>query len=817
MPVSSSKVLSARTSHAHTNPANDFVLPDEIPMDRGHTLDQLTSRFRGVKDGLPELIKNSKDQYSRLGIADREARQIIVLADTADHRLGVLDFAGARAGDFSGWTTWSSRTAGRKELSDDIEAGHGNGGKAFMVRGAVEFSFLESCFEGKRTRMGFNNERPADLYKPGFGRENDVRLDNVAEMNPKAKLDAFLAAFGTTATQLPPRALAAFQKRHAFTGVLLSGVTDWDGRRKNKVRRLAEEVVPEIVASHGQTSMTIETCDVWVVVDGQLKTPTPIAPVALEPYPGFEQPIEHEIPDLLPDPETGDAVDMVAGMSGPRYLRLHTSSKQLQLSDETKARNVIRIWNQRNNVANWPLQSLGVLLTPVSFIYGEIRCPALTGAHLAGAERVHLSDTPLVRALEEWTRQRVKALAEELHKAMMAENKPRDREQAKTVLKSIRDLMRQFLDPDSAGETDDDDQHGAKTGDDKTGYKKKRKASSYGTRIDEIALEPGRSNLVLAQGTAVPLRFRCIERQPDGSAKPVRAPTLVLRSTTNGIVSSANEDRLAADGAGHTEIWLETQDGKVASNKLPCEVITAIDVAVVVPAEVLLQGQRLKLPITFTTANGPRDDVLIDGSIDEPGMGLLGRSGHFTAGFKEGQATIRIRFGAPAQSQRTTVIQIGAERVPPTENQGNRGSDIPEILLCGDMAPGMEDFPEEQRTLPGGEELPTIIEDPLFPNVVWINPTSKESMRVRRTRGGSSGVSSIATKNFVHFVALKCFDVLKRLHVRQALRGRTVTEFEFIQLAAFAEMECANFIDAAWEMSDDLLSRGEVASGHEGE
>jgi hypothetical protein len=53
--------------------------------------------------------------------------------------------------------------------------------------------------------------------------------------------------------------------------------------------------------------------------------------------------------------------------------------------------------------------------------------------------------------------------------------------------------------------------------------------------------------------------------------------------------------------------------------------------------------------------------------------------------------------------------------------------------------------------------------------------------------------------------------VLKRLHVRQALRGRTVTEYEFIQLAAFAEIECANFIDAAWEMSDTLLSREERA------
>lgn len=812
MPVSSSRVSTLRAQRSQPATANDFVLPDEIPMDRGHTLDQLTSRFRSVKDGLPELIKNSKDQYSRLGIVEREARQIVVLADTIRHRLGVLDFAGARSTDFDGWTTWSSRTAGRKELSDDIEAGHGNGGKAFMVRGAVEFSFLESCFEERRTRMGFRNERSSDLYKPGYGRENGLRLDDVREPNAKAKLDAFLCEFGIGSNRLPPRALEAFQRRNAFTGVLLSGVADWEGRRKNKVRRLAEEVIPEIIANHGQTAMSIETCEVWVVVDGKLKNPEPITPVGLEPYPGFEEPVGHEIPDILPDPETGDPVDMVCGTTGPRYLRLYTSVRQLQLSEETKARNVIRIWNQRNNVANWPLQSLGVLLTPVSFIYGEIRCPALTGIHLAGAERVHLSDTPLVRALEEWTRQKVKVLAEELHKAMMAENKPRDREQAKTVLKSIRDLMRQYLDPDAAGEDEDDDQDGAKAGDQKTGHKKKRKPAYYGSRIDEILLEPARAKIVLAQGTSVPLRFWCVERQEDGSAKPVKPSDLVLRSSESGVVSSAGDDRLTADTAGHTEIWLETQDARVASNRIACEVVTATDVNVTIPAEVLLQGQRLKLAITFTTANGPRDDLLIDASIDEPGMGLIGRHGRFTAGFKEGQATVRIRFGASPQSQRATVIQIGAERVPPTENEGNRGSDIPEILLCGDKVPGMEDFQEEQRTLPGGEELPTIIEDPLFPNVVWINPTSKESMRVRRNRGGSSGVSSVASKNFVHFVALKCFDVLKRLHVRQALRGRTVTEFEFIQLAAFAEMECANFIDAAWEMSDELLSRRDMTS-----
>lgn len=808
MPVSSSSV--ARQNKGADSDATDFILPAEIPMDAGHTLDQLMARFRGVRDGLPELVKNSKDQYSRLGVTERALRQIVVIANTAQRRMAVLDFAGARLGDFNGWTTWSSRFANRKEMADDIEAGNGNGGKGFMVRGASERAYLESCFEGKRTRMGFMNERPADRYKPGFGRERGVALKDVAEPAPKKQLERFLGELGTSFRQLPEPAQAAFEARNAFTGVLLSGVVDWDCRI-DKVRRLAKEVVPELLASHGQASLTIETCDVWVVVDGKIVA-GPIAPVVLDPYPGFEQPREFVIPEVLPDPETGDAVDMTGGGAGQRLLRLHTSAKQLQVSEETRGRNVIRLWNQRNNVANWTLQSLGVPLASVSFIYGELRCPALVGEHLAGAERVHLNDTPLTRALNEWTRQKVADLAEALHKAMAASHKPHDREQAKSVLDSIRNLMRRYLDPDAAGETEEDDNEGGATGTGR-GIKKPRTPAVYGSRVDEIVLEPGRDMIGMAQGTSVPLRFRCVENQDDGSTLPVKTKDLVVRSLPEGIVAADEDFRLTAVAAGETQFWLEATDGSVASNHVVCEVVPATDVNVTVPSDVLLQGQRLALTVTFSTPNGPRSDLLIEGSIDELGMGLIGRNGRFTAGYKEGHATVRIRYAVAPQSTQATTIQIGPDRVPPTEAEGGRGSDIPEILLCGDVAPGMEDVPFEQRTQPGGEQYTTIIEDPLFPNVIWINTQSKESMRVRRARGGSSGVGGISTKNFIHFIALKCFEVLKRLHVRQALRGRTVTEFEFMTLATIAEIECADFIDASWEISEELLSKSEAFSG----
>jgi len=107
----------------------DYEFLPNIPIDEGHTLHQLTGRFQTVKDGLPELPKNSKDQYFRLGYTDRATRQIVIIVNSSLKSLGVLDFAGAAAEDFAGWQTWSSRTASQAERSGDIEGGHGKRGQ----------------------------------------------------------------------------------------------------------------------------------------------------------------------------------------------------------------------------------------------------------------------------------------------------------------------------------------------------------------------------------------------------------------------------------------------------------------------------------------------------------------------------------------------------------------------------------------------------------------------------------------------------------------------------------------------------------------
>lgn len=80
--------------------------------------------------------------------------------------------------------------------------------------------------------------------------------------------------------------------------------------------------------------MSVETCEVWVIVDGVVVGNGPVEPFKVEPFSGFETPLEFPIPNILPDPETGEPVNVLAGSSGPDYLRLQTSGRQLQMSSE---------------------------------------------------------------------------------------------------------------------------------------------------------------------------------------------------------------------------------------------------------------------------------------------------------------------------------------------------------------------------------------------------------------------------------------------------------------------------------------------------
>jgi hypothetical protein len=426
-----------------------FQFRERIPIDVPHTLMQLLSRYQGVKDGLPELIKNSKDQYSRLGVTDPEARTIVVAVNTTERSIGVIDFAGADAVQFKRWETWSDPTANVRDKAADIEGGHGNGGKAFMVLGSTTDSSFESCYQSRRTRMGYENRIEGTRFKPGIALENGKPIEAQSVESARHYLDRALAELSLTFVQLPKQAKDAFESRRAYTIAQVNGIRDWSRAREETIRRSAAEL-PHAMQVHPQAALTLESCAVWFVLDGKILGNGPVRVCYPDAFPGFSEHLQIAVPDWLNDPQTSDRVSTGVGDATTRVLVLRTSSRSLRTED-MRPLHVIRIRNDRNVVGLWSVADLSPGASS-GFIFGEIRVPGLEAEHMAGADRKSLNDTPLVRALEAWTADQVKSLADKIQQATAREHKPEDRDKVNQSLNKLRNLMRNFLRDRDRGE-----------------------------------------------------------------------------------------------------------------------------------------------------------------------------------------------------------------------------------------------------------------------------------------------------------------------------------------------------------------------------
>jgi hypothetical protein len=844
-----------------TTPELRFL--DEIPIDERHTLHQLLGRFQTVKDGLPELVKNAKDQYSRHGIADAEDRIIVVILSSESRRIGVLDFAGASREDFRHWLTWSDPRASRIEAARDIEGRHGNGGKGFMVRGSMTTAFLEACFEGRRTKMGFRNDVAERQYFPAFFVEGGTVVDDVPVADARPYLEANLAALGTDFEALPEAAQRGFEDRQCYTAAIVNDVRDWVGRRLATVRQLIDEV-PAVLQTHPQAALTVETCKVWVLRDGKLMRRAPLRREYPEPLEGFERPRRRMVPGTLPDPDTDEPVSTGGGDRATKYLSLRTSRASLRMPGR-RPLNVIRICNERNVVASWSVADL-YPQAQSAYVYGELQVPALESEHLAGADRSILADTALVRALREWVSAQIQDLCGEIQQAMAEDYDATDRRRVNRELRQFRRVMSDFLDrldsrresmpdlpgdeaegpvdqgdldavldegdeldggtdealgdeeseavdqpelehtgPDalaSAGEEQGDDQRREDTSPRPTRSRHRRSRT-----IADIVLEPGRDQVAIAEGTTVPLVTRVTEVDDTGRRYRARAPELEMLAEPQGVVSFVPDGALVCgEKAGRTAIAL--RDPKTGTQSAPVEVEVVVCRDAVVgnlPDGVLRKAESVELRVEFDSPAGRRDDLLVEASLDEPDMGRINREAVFTAGRHEGTALVRVRYGPKPGQTVAAEIEIGEEHMPDRQYRRAEGGRIPYILVCGTPAPGMTHYPPEQRTVWGGPHEPTIIDfEPQFEHVIWINPASEESVHARQGRGGRRGVAGIGTKSYLRFLAIKCFEILKRLYVRQRVMNRLISEAEFRRLFAQAEIACAPFVDQAYEIAESL-------------
>jgi hypothetical protein len=777
-----------------------------IPIDIPHTLKQLLNRFRSVRHGLPELLKNSKDQYLRKSVVDRVDRQIVILASSTAGRLAVIDFAGACKTDFDAWKTWSDRRANRRDISQDIEGGNGNGGKGFMCNGSRSLATIESACEGRFNRMAFDNADEDHVFNPAVAFDaNNQRLREVSESSPVNRLNEALSPFGVSIADLPRGVQAAFENRNTYTLVQLEDVVDWYRKPREEVlRRIAE--IPQDLGVHPQAALTLELCEVHLVVDGKSLSNV-ISTVQQEPLEGFANLDAIPVPAHLTDPQTQEVVDTGPGDDSTKALKLSTSAQSLRM-EETRPLNVIRVSNGRNVVANWSVADL-FSRAESAYIYGRLELPLfLDPEHLAGADRESLADTPLVRAVRHWTSEQVQALSERIQQATAQEHTADDREKANSQLDRLRDLMRTFLDTDRAG--------GIGQGEGGPGEGEGDEGARVGNRVDLLVLENNAECVALANGSVVPVVVRAFQVEPNGKRLPVSNPAIDFYAEHADVVSFS-DGLLHGLRAGTTKIWFGATGTTVTSNIVTAESVSCSGVEITdAPERPLLQGERVPLRITFHVDTIKRTDLLVDAATDETNMGTVSRHGVYTAGRREGGVTVRVKFGPGNESTAAVKMTVGPERVPrrdprPRQIDGTgNSSDLPYVLLCGTPVPGTEDRPAQFRTIAASSHEPTIIDfEPEFENVVFINPDSKEASQVRAGRGGRRGMAGIGTKTFGQFLALKCYEILKRLKVFQENAGSSLDPHQIRQAFALAEQQCASFIEHAYALGQEMAAEHE--------
>jgi len=800
----------------HQRPKNNFIPLGKIPIDIEFSLEQMTGRFQTLKDGLPELIKNSKDHYERLHILDKNDRLIIIIFSKDLDKIGVLDFGGAKLEDFDGWQTWSSRLSGRNEMGMNIEAGYGNGGKAFMVRGVLKKSSMCGYNSRRLNKMGYIlNDPNQRIYEPGFYSDNSGReLKDYYIHKLDEALNHELEPFGIDLNDLPEEALILLKRREAFTIVYLDGIKEWKNYTRSDRKRACLDIEMKI-AEHAQAALTIDTCHVMIFNAYTKEEIGPLEVTPLEPFEGLEKIAPIPVPDLLIDPETKNKIGTGPDPNNKKFLILRTSKLNLRSYERYKSRNVIRVKNERNVVSNWSIAEL-VPEPSSGYVYGAITCPALIGEHLSGSDRLSpLVDTPLVRALREWTSEQVGKIVSQIQALRSDTYRNEDTSAASETLKLLRDLMKDYLKKETAANQPAD------TGETPGGKKKSLlppppppPPKKYGKRIDEILLESPGDWIKIALGTNIPLIVRCYEKNGE-ERLPINTYNLHLVTNVDGIIEHNQRVSIRGLKTGTIQIYFEDNKTGIKSNSITIEVVELSELVIQSPTRKIKQSERLKLDISAFALDKSRvSNLLYETSIDEIDMGKISRNGFFTAGGKAGETTVRIRWGNDETKISSCKIVVSEEKI---ERPGkDSGSDIPDILFCNTLVPGLEDLPENQRTHPGGAEYASIIDvDPLWEDkVVWINQHSREAKAVRNRKGRYIKLKS---KTFQVFVMIKCFEILKRLIIRQKNKDLLKTVPGFIFELSEVEMDNSEFIDKAYKIIEKLIEQGGVSEGDDDE
>lgn len=512
---------------------------------------QLAQRIANHTTGIAELVKNSCDAYSEADIASENKVIIILLKNAENGRsalIGCLDFVGMTTekieSRFKGWGNPEAAQGGR---AGKRKGGHGHGGKAYMVNMFKAHALLITCAGGFGNRYGFigGDVRPGYFPDRMLGRRFPVPdKDKLLEQN--------LLPFGVKTANLPPDAMGVLQKASGFT--LVKGVDpkDLPGGRL-RVSSLIEEL-----QGHAQMIEALQEAKIYVLCDSvPCEQAWPLKLEQIEPMDEAKDPRPFDVPKEIPLPPTNEKMcTLGAPDDKPGQLVLRTSKKSMMYTYKPRHRIYIRAKDEY--IGSWDVRDLAGKGF-ADQIYGDLFLDSLL--QYKTSDRIEPADSPLTQAVKEWTRLAIEKYCETFAKLEKLKATQKDRDEWQRISETMNEWKDKFLDIAGLG-----------LGDQSGGGDRGRPPGPRLPRGEVASIRVSLSHELAGVGVGIQptIEFR------DAAGQRVRlTPYRWCSSDWNVAIVDEDFFQVQTFSPGKTEIWAETLDNKLVSNKI-C--LTVLDI-----------------------------------------------------------------------------------------------------------------------------------------------------------------------------------------------------------------------------------------------
>jgi hypothetical protein len=686
-----------------------------------HMLDLIARDFREHRFGLAELAKNAYHSYLEKEV-DAAGRVILFLfsdgnaLERREPAIAAIDFGGMTQQDLYRFAHWGDPLASGRPGET-----HGNGGKAYMVKGFDGHSFIATVRDGKRNVFGFE---PGNVNPGHFGEPNE-------EMNfAEDELTVQLQRFGVDVSSIPMVALQAFRQSQAFTLVIGESPVDVVTRG-----RIATRALVDALSNEAQMVQVLRGASVFAIVNGRLMNDgQPISPPEITLHPGSTI-NEIEIPEEIPA-ETGAAIRTVAEGAPLGRLLLKVADSSIFRRRSVRAMHRIEYFADGAPRGFVPIRDLVGASLWTDRIFGECHLDTINPDYV-GNMRAALAPAPLTRALNEWIREQIRAQATVYERL----------ESREIAAETSAEMSRQLRDLDQWKNRFLDEARGIGSGElggigPRPGIPRPQLPTG---EIDRIEL---RTSGAIA-GIGVPIDFS-LEFFDAGGGR-VRAVPTTWHVNDDSIASVQEEThQIVTRRPGNTFMYVETQGG-LRSSTVNLEVVAISEI--IVPAETVTveQSKRRQLSTEVATADGRRlQAVKLYWMSSNEEVASVGPGG-MVFGVMPGTVTIH------ALDESNVEAEINVEVTPTT---GGDGPGYPQILLSEvdrapyDLVPPQfdpEEGPVHQRTQDTDHEI------------WWVNLASP----VARYLYENESVSSPAWRGYL---LERTAEILARILIDEKLR-----------------------------------------------